>query len=439
MLSKIRKNLRAFSLPLWIVAASFVGTIFLVWGKGSVSGPSASEVATVNGEGITVAEFNREYQSVVADLKSRFGENFRKFVKEEQIKRAALNRLVVRKLLLQVAEKEGLEVSDWAVAKHIEEIPLFQEDGKFSIELYKAFLESRHLTPQAFENTVREDLLIQKVLSVIDRAPSVSNYELSLLYREFFGRRNFRYKLFKAEDFASGVSEEEIKKFYEENTELFKGEGKESYFVLTFPKTEEGQKEAQKAYRLATEGKFDELLKLGAEPLKDKELIEKLKEKSFVFRSTDDGLILAFKAVKTSYRPLEEVKGEIEKRLRESRGLELALKAAQEYKGELPEETGEVDFPAFLQKLKPLPTENPETLFFETPKGRRVVVQVEGGYAVIEPTTGLKAGEVEKEKMERLKEMVLNARKDSDYAHLINLLRQKAVVKVNPSLFGSGQ
>jgi len=439
MLSKIRKNLRAFSLPLWIVAASFVGTIFLVWGKGSVSGPSGSEVATVNGKGITVAEFNREYQSVVATLKSQFGENFRKLVKEEQIKRAALDRLITRKLLLQLAEKEGLKVSDWAVAKYVEEIPAFQENGKFSVNLYKAFLESRHLTPQAFENTVREDLLIQKVLAAVEKAPSVSNYELSLLYRKFFGKRNFKYKLFKAQDFSPEVSEKEIKKFYEENTELFKSEGRESYYLLTFPKTEEGQKEAQKAYRLATEGKFNELLNLGAKPLESKDLIEKLKNKAFVFKSTDDRLILAFKAVTTSYKPLEEVREEIENRLKESKGLELALKAAQEYRGGLPQETGEVDFPAFLQKLKPLPAENPQALFFETPKGRRAVVQVEGGYAVIEPTTELKAGEVEKEKIEKLKESVLKAKRDSDYSNLINLLRQKAVIKVNPSFLGGGR
>jgi len=439
MLSKIRRNLRAFSLPLWIVAASFVGTIFLVWGKGSVSGPSGSEVATVNGEGISLAEYNREYQNLVSTLKSQMGENFRKFVQEEQLKRATLNRLVVRKLLLQLAQKEGLEVSDWAVAKHIEEIPLFQEDGKFSVNLYKAFLESRHLTPQAFEKTVREDLLIQKVLAVVDRAPSVSDYELSLLYGKFFGKRNFRYKLFKAEDFAPQISEEEIKKFYAENKDLFKGEASESYFVLTFPKNQEGQKEAQKAYELAKGGKFDQLLKMGAKPLKDNELIGKLKDKPFLFKSTDKELILAFKAVKTSYRPLEEVREEIEKKLKEDKGLELAFKAAQSYKGELQEETGEVDFPTFLQKLKPYPTEDPQSLFFETPKGERVVVQVEGGYGVIEPITDLKAGQVEKDKMEKLKEAVLKAKKDSDYANLVNLLRQKAVVKVNPSLFGSGK
>jgi peptidyl-prolyl cis-trans isomerase D len=140
MLSKIRKNLRAFSLPLWIVAASFVGTIFLVWGRGSVLGPSGTEVATVNGEGISLVEFNREYSNITNELRAKFGENYRKFIKDDEIKQAALRRLVVRKLLLQTAKEEGIQVSDWAVARAIEEIPAFQDNGTFSIKLYKLSL-----------------------------------------------------------------------------------------------------------------------------------------------------------------------------------------------------------------------------------------------------------------------------------------------------------
>ena len=105
MLSKIRKNMRAFSIPLWIVAASFVGTIFLVWGRGSVSGPSGNEVATVNGRSIDLIEFNREYNQLVNQLQQQFGENYRKIFPDRDVKIAALQRLITRKLLLDEAKK----------------------------------------------------------------------------------------------------------------------------------------------------------------------------------------------------------------------------------------------------------------------------------------------------------------------------------------------
>jgi peptidyl-prolyl cis-trans isomerase D len=184
MLSKIRKNLKAYSVPLWIVAASFVGTIFLVWGKGAISGSYRNSVATVNGEGIDLVEFNREYNSLVRELKQQFGENFRKLFPEKRIKLTALQRLITRKLLLQAAKEEGIKVSDWAVAKEIMESPLFKKDGKFSVELYEEFLKANRLTKHTFEEMVREDLTIQKLLEVINRSPSVTEYEVKELYKE---------------------------------------------------------------------------------------------------------------------------------------------------------------------------------------------------------------------------------------------------------------
>ena len=438
MLSKIRKNLRAFSFPLWIVAASFIGTIFLVWGKGSVSGPSGNEVATVNGEGITLTEFNREYQNTVASLREKLGDNFRKFVKEDDIKKITLNRLITRKLLLQLAEEEGLKVSDWAVAKYIEEIPAFQENGKFSLELYKKFLESRRMTPQTFEDMVREDLLIQKVLTAVNRAPSVSQFEIKELYKKVFGKRNFKYKLFLSKDFKPQVSQKEIEKFYKNNREIFKKGEKESYYVLKFPKTKEGEERARKAYKLAKEGKFKELMEMKPQPLKDKELIEKVKEKGFSFRSQENGLELAFKLKEEQYKSLNEVRGEIERTLREQKALEIAKKEAESFKGELNEETGKVDVSELVKKLKLLPTTNPEELL-NTKVGKKLILPVEGGFAVLVPTTEPEVNEFEEDKLKRLKEFVLNVKRDSDYQNLLNLLRQKATIKVNQSLFRSVQ
>jgi len=438
VLSKIRRNLRAFSLPLWIVAASFVGTIFLVWGKGSVSGPSASEVATVNGEGITLAEFNREYQNVVSTLKEQFGENFRNLVSDDELKRLALERLITRKLLLQLAREEGLEVSDWAVAKYISEIPAFQEEGKFSLKLYKEFLKLRHLTPQAFEETVREDLLVQKCLKVVENSPSITDFELKELYKAAFGKREFKYRLFLPTSFNPQISQEEIKKYYEENREMFKREGEEKYYVLKFPRGAEGEKRAKEAYALAKEGKFSELLKLGAKELNNEELKKELddREENFLFKSEEDALVLAFKTKEAGYKSLEEVRGEIEELLRKEKASELARKAAEEYEGELPLKTGKIDVADFVKRFAVLPTENPEKLFLETKKGERVVVALANGYGVFSPTSELEAGEVDKEKEEKLKEFILKAKRDSNYQNLVSLLKEKAVVKLNPALFG---
>ena len=431
MLSKIRKNLRAFSLPLWIVAASFVGTIFLVWGRGSVLGPSSSEVATVNGEGISLSEFNREYSNVLSELRAKFGENYRKVVSDEEIKRIVLNRLITRKLILQVAEDEGIRVSDWAVAKAIEDIPAFQKDGKFSMELYKAFLKSRHMTPKAFEDVVREDLLVNKVLSVVNNSPSVTKFELKRLYTRFFGKRKFKYKLFRLSDFKVSVSEKEAREFYEKNRERFSTEGELGEFVLEFPKNKKGEDEAQKAFEIAKAGKFSEFLSFNPKPLSDEELKKELKSKNFVFKSSGDKLILAFKYKRKKYKPFEEVKEEIVEMLEKEKALKEAERAARSYKGELQSETNFLDRAEFVKEFKPL--ESPEELF-NSPVGVKKVLRLEEGFGVFSPVTEPKVEKFDKEKMERLKEFVLEQKRETNYIDFINLLRQRATIKVNGEL-----
>ncbi len=434
MLSKIRNNLRAFSLPLWIVAASFVGTIFLVWGKGSVSGPSGNEIATVNGEGIKLSQFSREYSNVESQLKAQFGENYRKIVTSDDIKRIALQRLITRELLLQEARKEGLQVSDWAVAKAIEEIPAFQENGKFSVKLYKEFLRARHLTPSAFEETVREDLLIQKLLSVVNNAPSVTKPEIDIFYRKFFGSRKFSYKIFPFSQFKPEVSEKEAREYYEKHREEFAEKGETGEFLLKFPKTTEGEKEAQKAFKLAKEGKLEELLKMNPAKLKDKELQKELENKNFVFRSQGNRLLLAFKVQTKRYRPFEEVKEQIVKTLALQKAVKEAEKAAEKYKGELPNQTELLDRAQFTEKFKPV--ESPEKLF--TAKvGERVVLRLSNGYGVFSPQTDLTVENVDPKKVEKLKAFLLAQKQQSDYQNFLNLLSQKANVKINEELFRS--
>ncbi len=434
MLSKIRKNLRAFSLPLWIVAASFVGTIFLVWGRGSVLGPSGTEVATVNGEGISLVEFNREYSNITNELRTKFGENYRKFIKDDEVKQAALRRLIVRKLLLQTAKEEGIQVSDWAVARAIEEIPAFQDNGTFSVKLYRSFLKARHITPKSFEDVVREDLLINKVLSVINNSPSITKFELKKLYTSFFGKRKFKYKLFPLKDFNVSVSGKEIEEYYKKNREEFSKEGEFSNFVLTFPKTVKGEKEAQKAFEIARSGKFSQLFNFHPKPLKDKNLEKELQKKPFTFKSSDRELLLAFRYRRRKYKPLSEVKQEIETILKMEKALKKAEKAAKSYKGELPNETEFLDRSEFVKKFKPL--ELPEELY-SSPVGVRKILRLENGFGIFSPETDLKVEKFDKEKMEKLKKFVITQKRETNYQNFVNLLLQRATVKINEKLFRS--
>lgn len=438
MLSKIRENLRAFSIPLWIVAASFVGTIFLVWGKGSISGPSGNEVATVNGEPIDIVEFNREYNNVLRELKSQFGENFRKIFPEKNIKLIALQRLVTRKLLLQEAKEEGIKVSDWAVAKEIMRSPIFQKDGKFSLELYEEFLRANRLTKHTFEEMVREDLTIQKLLEVINRSPSVTDYELKELYKKTYGKRDFSFKTFLLKDFNPTVTEKEIENYYNTHKEEF-SEKSGSYFLIEIPKTEKDAEErASKIYSLAKEGKIAELKKFSPKLITDEKIIkEKFKGNPFGFYSDSKKFYVFFREEKEKVKPLKEVREEILRKLKLEKSLKIAKRSAENAlkgKGNLPQSVKGLDKASFFRKFKPLNPEEVDELF-SAPTGKRVIVSLSEGFGVFQPTSSLKVDGYDKEKMEQLKSEILDIKRRSNYLNFVRLLREKATIKLNQAFF----
>lgn len=77
----------------------------------------------------------------------------------------ALDRLVDAKLLLGLAQNEGLAASVSALRKEIESFPAFQKDNKFSHELYQKYLTERAgQTVVQFEQGLSEDMVRQQLV-----------------------------------------------------------------------------------------------------------------------------------------------------------------------------------------------------------------------------------------------------------------------------------
>ena len=135
--------------------------------------------------------------------------------------------------------------------------------------------------------------------------------------------------------------------------------------------------------------------------------------------------------------PLESVKEEIIAKLKKKKALELSRKAAEEFirKGSTPTEKVEgIDRTAFVEKFKPLDPQEVDNLF-SLPTGKKALVILLNGYGVFQPTSEVKVDSYDRKKMEQLKEFILNAKRESNYASFITLLRQRATVKLNQKLF----
>ena len=74
MLSIIREHADSWMIKaiLWLIIFAFVGTIFYSWGMGGSSSSGGGGIATVNGQKILQAEYERNFDNLVDFYRQQF-------------------------------------------------------------------------------------------------------------------------------------------------------------------------------------------------------------------------------------------------------------------------------------------------------------------------------------------------------------------------------
>ncbi len=146
------------------------------------------EVAWVDGNPIRASEFLERYQQTSRQYQEQMGEAFTPtFARRMGLPLAVVGDLVQRRVLVAEAERHGFEIPDAAVGEAIRTLPVFRQNGDFmGREAYLELLAANRLTPRDFENSVREDLLVERLQTMVTGPAGVAETELRQEYR----RRN---------------------------------------------------------------------------------------------------------------------------------------------------------------------------------------------------------------------------------------------------------
>jgi foldase protein PrsA len=158
-------------------------------------------VAEVNGYVITKEEFNRSFELYRTTYESQYGTDIwnkdidgKKFI--DVVKEQVAEKLITDRLVLEDAEEEGIEVTDAEVDQEVKAIKDYFDDEK----KYLDFLASQNLSEEEFTAQVRQDLVIGK----------------------------YRQRVVEPVT----VSEEDIKKYYDENPKEFKNDTVKASHIL---------------------------------------------------------------------------------------------------------------------------------------------------------------------------------------------------------------
>ncbi len=182
-------------------------------------------VAWVDGDAIPASNFLDRYRNVARVYQEQSGGDFSPaLARQLGIPEQVVGELVRSRVLVLEAERLGLQVTNAEVGTSIATSPTFQENGVFiGRDAYLGMLRAARLNPRDFEDSIRSDLLTQKLQLLITESPHVSDLEL----REEYRRRNENASLdiwFVTTDSRRGevqVSEAEARERYDAAPEAF--------------------------------------------------------------------------------------------------------------------------------------------------------------------------------------------------------------------------
>jgi peptidyl-prolyl cis-trans isomerase D len=158
-------------------------------------------------------------------LQRQFKELDSKFIQQLNLPQQVLEQLIQQTLLLQTAEEMGLRASDAEVLEKIKNYPVFQKDGRFiGFEEYKKILEWNRIAIPEFEDNLKKDVLLEKVVQVFTSGVSITQAELWENYKIGNESANLEYITLETQnmELEEELLPEDIKEFFENNREDYK-------------------------------------------------------------------------------------------------------------------------------------------------------------------------------------------------------------------------
>jgi len=221
MLNLMRKKANTWIIKFLLGA---IVIVFVFWGVGSFKSRRESRVATVNGETITIEEYRNSYNTLIEQLRQRFGNSLNDDTIEMlQVKKQALDRLVDERLLLQEADKLDFRVTDAELAATISKMKAFQTNNGFDRRLYQNLLNRYRMTPEQFEQLQRRSMLIEKLRTFVTDSVKVSDLEAVEWFKSENASVDIEYALFEFGRYSDiSVSEEDLTTYFDQHKETYK-------------------------------------------------------------------------------------------------------------------------------------------------------------------------------------------------------------------------
>ncbi len=231
LISKFNKLIR--SKILWgafavVIAAFFIGADLVSRDGGS--GKERAAEGTLFGEEVGGNEF---YLARYFELGMRAMPD-----NSDEAIAALRDRTWRRVAALRMAAKMNISVSDDDIRAVITRDPMFASNGVFDQRRYLAFLKSQfRIDPATFEDYLRQDLTLRRLMSALRTATWTSPYEMNPRLAKLTDQVSIEYALLleQADTDDLEVSEEEIAQYFETYRDAFRIDEQIKVRYVRFP------------------------------------------------------------------------------------------------------------------------------------------------------------------------------------------------------------
>jgi peptidyl-prolyl cis-trans isomerase D len=270
MLKTMRKNVKALAPTLWIVIATFIISIFAIWGGAGRLGErnKVQAIAYLGRDRISQESYFTALRNRLEALKKEFSGLNKAFIQQLNIPQQVLEQMIQQNLLSRKAAAMGVTASNQEVRDRI--VAIFQRDGKFiGFNEYRQILNYNHISLSEYENSLKEEITLNKMIQLLTAGITATPDELWENYKKQNESAKIEYLLLEESKvpFDQPLAAAEIQAYFEKNKARYAlPERREGAYVFLL--TEDLKKEVQ-----VSEGDIEKYYKDNLDQFKNPEKI----------------------------------------------------------------------------------------------------------------------------------------------------------------------
>ena len=213
MITWMQRHKKYLIVTIWISTIAFVGAGFVGWGQYSY-GDKAGAVAKVGEVEISMGELQKTYSRLYNQYNQVFqGEFDEEKAKSFGLQQQALKQLLDQALVINLAREYDLSVNDDELLDEIKKQEFFFKDGVFSKDVYKTTLSRNNLTMKEYEEDVKKQILIQKVLDLLKVKTNENEDKIFSTILNIADKIN--YKVLSSKEIKVDTSDSSLKPYWE--------------------------------------------------------------------------------------------------------------------------------------------------------------------------------------------------------------------------------